>query len=66
MHELTAKRIVIDSHVSVSPEPPINGCGSDNARGSYDIRSMSDERLLPFGRRGKSRSWLPGTLDDPF
>jgi hypothetical protein len=66
MHEMTARRLDIDSHASVSPEPPVDGYGADNANDSYVIRSISNDRVSPFGRRGPSRRWLPGTWGDPF
>ena len=66
MHEMTARRIDIDIHASVSLDPPINGHGADNAKDSYVIRAISNDRVPPFGRRGTSRSWIPGTWGDPF
>jgi hypothetical protein len=66
MHEMTARQIDIDNHASVSPEPPINGYGADNANDSCVIRAISDDWVPPFGRRRTSRSWIPGTWGDPF
>jgi len=66
MRDITAKRIEIDGYASVLPESPINGGRGETANDSYIIRSMGDERLPPFGQRGRSRSWLPGAWGDPF
>jgi len=66
MHDMTARRIDIDNHASVSLDPPINGHGADNAKDSYVIRAIGNDWVPPFGRRGTSRSWIPGTWGDPF
>ena len=66
MRDITAKRIEIDGYASVVPEPPINGGRSEKASELASFDRMGDERLPPFGQRGQSRSWLPGTWGDPF
>jgi hypothetical protein len=66
MHDATVKQTDVAGDTSVSPEPPTRGRGADKASGFYVVRAMDDERLPPIGRRGTSRSWIPGTWGDPF
>jgi hypothetical protein len=66
MHDTTAIRTDIAGDTGISPEPPIREREVVKASGLYVVRSLDDERLPPFRRRGASRSWLPGTWGDPF
>jgi hypothetical protein len=59
----TSKRIVSDA--GVSPQPSIGDHETATASDSC-VKRLLDDVARPFGRRGPSRSWLPGIWGDPF
>lgn len=66
MHQKSPVRadVMVDESIPEASTTPRRK--AENASGPYVVGLLHDETLPPFARRGRSRSWLPGSWGDPF